>query len=104
MLKKTYTESDWKPTSNYGNPLVIIVQKVSIFLRVFDHTVKTVLVWRERLNSVGQQFQHNQQTKQSPLIVAHWTQKNTMAYDVGNPGPGLGQRHTYGGVKLLHVS
>jgi len=27
-----------------------------------------------------------------------------MAYDVGNPGPGLGQAQIYGGVKLLHGS
>jgi len=30
--------------------------------------------------------------------------KKTMAYDVGNPGPGLGQAQKYGGVKLLHGS
>jgi hypothetical protein len=25
------------------------------------------------------------------LILILWTQKKTMTYDVGNPGPGLGQ-------------
>jgi hypothetical protein len=37
----------------------------------------TVLLWRKRLSNVGQQFQQYQQTKQSPLIVAHWTQKRS---------------------------
>jgi hypothetical protein len=28
--------------------------------------------------------------------------KKTMTYDGGNPGPGLGQAHKYGRVKLVH--
>ena len=30
------------------------------------------------------------------------TFKNTMTYDIRNPGPGLGQAQTYGRVKLLN--
>jgi len=30
--------------------------------------------------------------------------KQTTAYDVGNLGPGLGQEHECGGVKLVNVS
>ena len=29
------------------------------------------------------------------------TFKNTMTYDIRNPGPGLGEAQTYGRVKLL---
>jgi hypothetical protein len=30
------------------------------------------------------------------------TFKNTMTYDIRNPGPGLGEAQTYGRVKLLN--
>ena len=43
-------------------------------------------LWKESLNSDGQQFHQYQQNKQSALIVTHRTQKNAMTYDVGNPG------------------
>jgi len=44
------------------------------------------------INSDGQQFHIYQQNEQSLLT-----------YDVRNPGPGLGQTQTYGGVKPAKV-
>ena len=32
-------------------------------------------LWKEYLNSDGQQFHQYQQNKQSPLILSHWTHK-----------------------------
>jgi len=32
-----------------------------------------------------------QQIEQPPLTLTLWTQKYTTTYDVGNPGPSLGQ-------------
>jgi hypothetical protein len=37
-------------------------------------------------------------TKQT--ITSHRTQKTNTTYDVGNPGPCLGQAHKSGGVKI----
>ena len=49
-------------------------------------------------NSDGQQFHQYQHNEKSPLILTELTEHNkTTTYDVGNPGPGLGQAHTYGG-------
>jgi hypothetical protein len=59
-------------------------------------------LWKERLNSHGQQFHQYQQNKQSPLILSHWTWKkpqNNTEYDVGNPGPGLGQEQICDGFR-----
>jgi hypothetical protein len=44
-------------------------------------------LWKDSLNSVGQQFHQCQQKKQSALAI---TPKKTTTYYVGNPGPGLG--------------
>ena len=41
-------------------------------------------LWKERLNSDGQQFHQYPQNEHSPLTF-------TMTYDVRNPGSGLGQ-------------
>ena len=46
-------------------------------------------MWKESLNSDGQQSHQYQQNEQPPFISNHWTQKKTMTYDDGNPGPGL---------------
>ena len=59
-------------------------------------------IWKESLNIDGRQrHQHN---GQSPLILTELSEhKKTTRYNVGNPDPGLGQGHTYGGVKLDDV-
>ena len=38
----------------------------------------------------------------SYLNWTHWTQKKTTTYDVGNPGPGMGQAQKYDGVKPVN--
>ena len=46
---------------------------------------------KPRLYSDGQQFHQDNQREQSSLTFTHWTQQeNTMEYDVGTPGTGLG--------------
>jgi hypothetical protein len=40
-------------------------------------------LWKESLNSDGQQFHQYQLNEQSPLTLIHWTQKWTMTYDAG---------------------
>ena len=57
---------------------------------------------KESLNSDGQQFQQYKRNEQSPLISNSLTTKETRTYDVGNPGPALGQAHHCGKVKPLN--
>ena len=74
---------------------------------------------KESLNSDGHQFHQYQQNKRKfkqrwssipPIstkqtIISRlnsWNIKKTMTYDVVNPGPGLGQMQTCGGVKLIN--
>jgi len=38
----------------------------------------------------------------SHLNWTRWTQKRPWQYDVGNPGPGLGQAHKCDGVKPVN--
>ena len=52
---------------------------------------------KRSLNSDGQQFHQYQHNEQSPLIFPQ-----TTTYDDGNPGSGLGQAQTCGGVKPLN--
>jgi hypothetical protein len=41
------------------------------------------LLWKESLNSDGQQFQNYKQNEQSPLTLTHWLQqRKTTTYDV----------------------
>ena len=60
---------------------------------------------KESLNSDGQQFHQYHQNKQTPFTFSHWTQKINMTYDVGNPGPGLGQTqemwHGWNGISTI---
>jgi hypothetical protein len=58
--------------------------------------VTCMLVWKEScLNRDGHQFYQYQPSEHSPLILSKLTEhKNTTAYDVGNPGLGLGQAQT----------
>ena len=54
------------------------------------------------LNSDGKQFHQYQQSKQQHLTSTNRTQKKTMTYADGNPGPGLGQAQHYGRVKPVN--
>ena len=68
----------------------------------FDYNV----LWKTSLNIDGHPFHQYQQNKQSLLILTELTKhKNTSIYDVGNPGTGLGQAQTCGGVflSLLYI-
>ena len=67
-------------------------------------------IWKESLNNGdGQQFHQYKQYKQykqngkktifSPQITEH---KKTKTFDVGNPGPGLGQAQKCGGDKTIN--
>ena len=58
-------------------------------------------LWKESLNSDGQQFNQYQKYQLSPLTLIHWKQNRPATYDVGNPCPGhdLGQAHWCGGVQ-----
>jgi hypothetical protein len=48
-----------------------------------------VFVSYESLNSDYHQIHQYQQNKKSPLIFTEHQKKKTMAYDIGNSGPGL---------------
>ena len=61
----------------------------------------SVRLWRQFINSDGQQLHWHQQSEQLPVTLAHWTLKKT-TYDVGNPGPGLGQAQKCGGVRPVN--
>jgi len=61
-------------------------------------------IWKESLNNGdGQQFhqykQNGNKTTFSPQITEH---KKTKTFDVGNPGPGLGQAQKCGGDKTIN--
>ena len=47
-------------------------------------------LWKDSLNSDGQQFHQSQQNEQSPLTTNHWTYEGPW-HKIGNPGPGVGQ-------------
>ena len=57
--------------------------------------------WKESLNSDSHHFHQYQQSEQSPLILAYWTQTMATTYDVGNPAPDLGQVHNCDGVNVI---
>ena len=46
-------------------------------------------MWKESLNSDGQQFNQYQQNEQSPLTSNHWTHKKTITYVDINQAPDL---------------
>jgi hypothetical protein len=81
--------------------------------------INTWCLWKENLNSDGQQCHQYQQNKESlnsdgqqchqyqqkRIITSHlkWLNtKQTMTYDVGYPGPSLEQAKTCGRVKLIN--
>jgi acetyl/propionyl-CoA carboxylase alpha subunit len=43
-----------------------------------------------------------QQNKQSPFILTEFPEHKKITCDIGNPGPGLRQVHTHGGVKPVN--
>jgi len=49
-------------------------------------------------------FHQYQQKEQSPVILTELTvyKKTCMTYDIGNPGPGLGQAQKYARVKPVN--
>jgi hypothetical protein len=55
---------------------------------------------KESLNSVDHEFHKYQQNKQSPLILTEY--KNNTTYNVGIPGPVLGQTYKCGGIKPVN--
>jgi hypothetical protein len=60
-------------------------------------------LWKESLNSDDHQFHQYQQSEQSPLILTEVAEhKKTTTYDVGNPGPNLEQKQTFGGIKPVN--
>ena len=69
------------------------------------YMIGVLQIWKEILNSDGQQFQlsfHNhqyQQNKQLPITSSHWTWKMTTTCDIANSGHCLGQAQNCGRVK-----
>ena len=61
-----------------------------------------IYLWKESSNTDGQRFQQYQQNEESLLISNPWTKNKTTTYEVGNPGPGLGQAQQCGGVKPVN--
>ena len=59
----------------------------------FAGTIPLIL-WKESLNSDGQQFHQYQQNEHGHLTSTHWSLKKTTTYDIINLGPGLGQAQT----------
>ena len=63
----------------------------------------TYILWKDSVNSDGQQFLQYQQNQQSPpLHLNSLNTKKTTIYDVGNPSPGLGQAQKCGGFKPVN--
>ena len=61
-------------------------------------------LWKESLNSNGQQFHQYQQKEQSSLTSTNSAQK-IRPYDVENPAPGLGQACKCGRVnRIMSIS
>ena len=61
-------------------------------------------IWKESLNSDGEQFHQYQQNEPSPLTFKLYslnTNKKTTRYKVGNLGHDLGQAQKYVVVKLV---
>ena len=46
---------------------------ISCTCYLISENAGTTVLWRESLNSDGQQFYQYQQSKQPPLTFAHWT-------------------------------
>jgi len=80
-----------KPEKTTDLPQVDIIE-------IFNIT--NINLWKENLNSYGQQFHQYQQNEQSPLTSNRWKfKKKIMTYGIGNPGPGLGQTQKCGRIK-----
>ena len=79
-----------------GNAANNYYKRTIWLLQVWDNKI----LWKEYLNSDGQQIHQYQQNKLSPLTSSHWIQKD---YDtcVGNPDHGLGQAQTCAEVSRL---
>jgi hypothetical protein len=61
-------------------------------------------IWKKNVNIDGHQLRQYQRNEQSPLILAELAEhKNTTTYDAGNPGPCLGQAHTFDGINPMKI-
>ena len=88
-------KSHYNKTINTGNQWAQFVWIATTKLKSIQHST---IIKRE----IGQQIQQNQQMKHSPPTLTHWTHKKTRIYDVRNPGIGLEQASTCGGLKLVN--
>ena len=76
-----------------GIDLLWLANPITIYSTVTLQKGKQMfkILWTESLNRDGHQFHQYQLNGQSPLILSHWTLIKTTKYNVGNPGPNLGQ-------------
>ena len=122
LFSSWYTKCRWKNCS-FGVKQQSLIQRSLLWLQSYgslSHVYQSVCqyscelyshpsyilyttlcnkLWKERLNSDGQQFNKYQLSQQTPLTLIHWTKKKTMADDVGNTSPSLGQVQKCGRVK-----
>ena len=72
--------------------------KCSTSYKCFCVSIIKLSLWKENLNTEGQQFHHYIQNRQPSLTSTHKKKerKKTTTYNIGNPGPGLGQAHNCG--------
>ena len=99
MICFTIPMMHWKSSTNYPHLILFQLKVVTIGNSHFG--VRNLLepkpLWKESLNSDGQQFHQYQQNKQLVLILNHWqTQRQKRLphiniYTDRNPGPCLGQ-------------
>ena len=52
---------------------VIFSFNINFDVTYFQSTYNVVLLWKDSLNSVDQQFHQYQQRQQPPLTLTHWT-------------------------------
>jgi hypothetical protein len=64
--------------------------------------VRISRLWKECLDSDGEQFYKYQQNKIITSYFKSWKTKKFMTYGIGNPGPGLRQAQKCDWVKLVN--
>ena len=86
---------------------------INLYIVLFQLNIETTYIlclssrglWKEISNSDGQPFKYIHKTNNhfSPqLTETMMTIKNTIIYDVRDPGPGFGQPEMCGGVRLVY--
>ena len=90
-------------TPSKGQPIVFEGWiKHTMHGRKSESFVLKISLRKESLNIVIN-FTNINKTNNHPLILTELTDdKKTTTYDVGNPGPSLGQAHIWGGVKYVN--